>query len=161
MSSLTYFSFYVNILYQSKGEIKVTNADFSNMHYDYYNNTPSYVKEIIDLLSEEVSDTEKMIIPAIYNYILNNVQIEKKREVITVSRMFADKMEFTSCEEIADQARYIYRNFLKKMVFDMTNRERFFVIMNECIKVYVEYYSEKELLTSTANGIVKTTGNYR
>ncbi len=139
----------------------MTNVDFDNVYFDYYNNTPSYVREILNLLGDEVSDLDKLVIPAIYNFILNTYPIERKREVLYVSGMFLEKMELVPREEIVEQARYIYRTILKKMVFDMTNRERFFKIMNENVKIYVEYYSEKELLTSTSKGIVRTTGNYR
>ena len=139
----------------------MTNVDFDNVYFDYYNNTPSYVREMLNLLGDEVSDLDKLVVPAIYNFILNTYPIERKREVLYVSGMFIEKMELVPREEIVEQARYIYRTILKKMVFDMTNRERFFKIMNENVKIYVEYYSEKELLTSTSKGIVKTTGNYR
>ncbi len=131
-------------------------------YYDYYNGVPSYVKQIINVLPEGVvSNDVKEIIISIYNYMLNSASVAKKQEVVYVSSKFVEKMGLVPEEEILYQAGYIYNTFLKSMVHQMINRERIFNAMNECVKIYVGYYSEKEMLISTPTGIKREVGSYR
>ena len=139
------------------------NNSFENIYYDYFTNTSSYVKTIFDLLprSEEVM-RDKSIIRALYNYIMNNASDTKKIEVSYVSSMFYDEISLLSKEEAYKQAEYLYNNFLKKMIYDSINREKFFDIMNECVKVFVGFYSEyQDVSINSIDGIKIKRGNYR
>ena len=138
----------------------MTIDDFENPFHDYYEKEPSYVKEMLDLLGDNVSSEDKMYLKAFYNLYMNSLSMSKKNEIIYVSRLFMDKMELVSSEEIERQADYLYHTFMQQMKFDSINRQKFFDIMNECTKVFVGYYKEDELLRSTSNGIVREKGTY-
>ena len=119
------------------------NNNFRNISFNYYLNTSSYVKTILDILPEEkVSKKKKAIIIEIFNYLLNDLKEEELKDVIKVSDMFNEKLMISSNKEIMLQINYIYYNFLEKMIFDANNRKLYFNIMNECIKVYVDYYKD-------------------
>ena len=119
------------------------NKDFNNISFNYYLNTSSYVKTILDILPEKkVSNRKKALIMEIYNYLLNNLSEEELNTIVTVSERFNERLVNSSNNEIMMQVNYIYENFLEKMLFDSYNRKRYFDIMNECIKVYTGYYQE-------------------
>jgi len=161
MSYLTYFFLCDKILCQMRGEIDM-NSIYNNEYFDYYNNTSSYVKIILDLIPSELISTEKKdIIKEIYNYILNNLNDLKKAEVICVSSMFREKIGNVNEEEIMKQAAFMYNNFIVKMLYDSINRDRIFDIMNECVKLYSGYYTEGEFIISSINGIKKEKCCYR
>lgn len=112
------------------------NNDFENISYNYYLNTTSYVKTILDFLpDEQVSKEKKAIIMEIYNYLLNGVNKEELSDIIKVSEKFNDQLITMSNQDIMIQVEFIYRNFLDKMVFDSYNRKKYFDNMNECVKL--------------------------
>ena len=116
--------------------------ELDNLYYDYFSNTTSYVKTILDMLPEsKVSMAKKSIIKELYNYFLNNYSEEKIKEIASISVLYIEKMAVSSPEEIAMNAEYIYNNFLEKIIFDSRNRDKIFNIMNESMKVYVEYFN--------------------
>ena len=112
------------------------NNDFENISYNYYLNTTSYVKTILDFLpDEQVSKEKKAIIMEIYNYLLNGVNKEELSDIIKVSEKFNDQLITMSNQDIMIQVEFIYRNFLDKMVFDSYNRKKYLDNMNECVKL--------------------------
>lgn len=118
------------------------NKDFNNVQYDYYSNNASYVKMIMDMIPEnKVKNLKRQIIKDLYNYLLNNMNERKISEIISVSSMFREKISVSDLESIARHVEYIYVTFLDRIIFDSTNREKIFDIMNESMKVYVGYYS--------------------
>ncbi len=133
------------------------NKDFNSVSYDYFSNTSSYVKTILDMLPEsKVSMEKKIIIKELYNYFLNQFDEEKIKEIATISSMFREKIALSSLEATARHAEYMYVNFLDKIIFDSINRERIFDIMNESMKVYVEYFTKyQEKSVNRQNNIVK------
>ena len=119
------------------------NKEFDNITFDYYSNTASYVKMIVEMLPEgKVSSTKKWVIKEIYNFFLNHFNADKKNEIACISGMFREKISISNMEDIAKYADYIYSNFIENIIFDSINREKIFDIMNESMKVYVGYYSE-------------------
>ena len=118
---------------------------FNDISFNYYLNTATYVKTILDILPEsEVSNKKKAVIMELFNLILNSQDKSKIDEVLQLSRKFDENLALSSNNEIMLQANYIYSNFLEKMLFDSFNREIYFQIMNECVKVYCGYYHELE-----------------
>ena len=137
------------------------NNDFDSIRYDYYKNTSSYVKMILDMLPEsKVSFEKKQIIKELYNYFMNSFTEEKIKEISTISALFREKVAVSSLESVARNAEYIYVNFLDKIIFDSINRNRFFDIMNECMKVYVGYYSEYNKNNQFNYDTVEVESNY-
>ncbi len=117
--------------------------NFNDLSFNYYVNTSSYVKTILDILPEEkISKKKKAIIIEIFNYIMSNISEDEINEVMVVSNLFNQKLELLSNKEIMFQLEYLYRNFLEKMLFDSYNRMTYFSIMNECVKVFAGYYEE-------------------
>lgn len=136
--------------------------DINNSNFDYYNNTRSYFKTIIDMVpSDALSNEKKDILALIYNYILNNFNSIKKTEISYVTAMFMEKVSTSSIEEINKQVDYIFNNFIIKILYDGVNREKIFDIMNECVKLYVGYYSDYEIITANVNGVTKEKCCYR
>lgn len=130
------------------------NNNFENIYFDYYTNG-SYVKTILSLLPNDKDTLQnKSIIKLLYNYILNNVDDVKRMEISYVSSLFNNQISLLSSEETYKQAEYLYNNFLKKMIYDSINREKFFDIMNECVKVFVGFYSEyQDISINSVEGI--------
>ena len=127
------------------------NMELNDLYYDYFSNTTSYVKTILDMLSEDkVSLKKRLIIKELYNYFLNKYSEEKIKEIASISALYQEKIALSNPTEIAMNAEYIYTNFLEKIIFDSRNREKIFDIMNESMKVYVEYFN---------NNINKTENN--
>ena len=117
------------------------NNEFERISFDYYTNTSSYVKMIVDMMPvSRVSNEKKAIIKELYNYYLNHANEELVKEIIMVSGLFREKVALSDLNTIAKQVEYIYLNFLDRIVFDSINRNKMFEIMNECIKVFVGYY---------------------
>ena len=116
--------------------------DFDSISYDYYSNTSSYVKLILDMLPEsKFSMQKKQAFKELYNYFLNHYDDEKINEISVISSMFREKLSILSLDTIARDVEYICVTFLDKIIFDSTNRDKIFNIMNETMKVYVGYYS--------------------
>ena len=117
------------------------NNEFERISFDYYTNTSSYVKMIVDMMPvSRVSNEKKAIIKELYNYYLNHANEELVKEIIMVSGLFREKVALSDLNTIAKQVEYIYLNFLDKIFFNSINRNKMFEIMNECIKVFVGYY---------------------
>lgn len=117
--------------------------NFDDISFNYYLNTTSYVKTILDILPEKkVSKEKKALIMEIYNYILSNLSENELSNIVIVSEKFNEKLTYCSNQEIMLQVEYLYKNFLEKMLFDSCNRKIYFDIMNECVKVYTGYYQE-------------------
>lgn len=139
------------------------NENSYNKYFDYFSNNTSYVRTILNMLPEEkASKQDKALIITLYNYILNNLSAEKRRELLYVSTLFNDKVSMHENSETAyKQAEYMYDNFLTKIISDSVNRGKFFDIMNECIKTYVGFYSEYQVVISSPNDIKIEKGHYR
>ncbi len=119
------------------------NNNFKDISFNYYSNTASYVKTILNILPEEkVSQEKKAIIIEIYNYLISNLSESELKDIIKVSEMFNEKLSVLSNQEIMTQVNFIYHSFLEKILFDSYNREMYFNIMNECVKVCSGYYQE-------------------
>ena len=122
------------------------NRNFDSISYDYYSNTTSYVKIILEMLPDKkVSQMKKQIVKELYNFFLNHFSDDKIREISKVSSMFRDKISVSNPQETAILVNYIYDNFLDKIIFDSINRSRFFDVMNESLKIYTGYYSEYQI----------------
>ncbi len=137
------------------------NTNFDSIRYNYYANSSSYVKMILDMLPEsKVSAEKKQIIKELYNYFMSNFTEDKIKEIATVSAMFREKVAVSSLDSITKNAEYIYVNFLDKIIFDSINRNKYFDIMNECMKVYVGYYSEYNKNNQFVYDDVELESNY-
>lgn len=139
------------------------NNSFDKIYFDYYTNTESYVKAILDFVpNDNKTILNKNIIKTLYNYFLNTASDDKRLEISYISSLFYDQMNALSKEEISKQADYIYNNFLKKMIYDSINRQKLFDIMNECVKVFVGYYSEyQDIRINSVDGVKIEKGSYR
>ena len=112
-----------------------------NISFDYYSNSPSYIKMIVDMIpNSRASNEKKYVIRELYNYYMNHSTEQKINEMLMVSSLFREKVAISDLSIIARQVEYIYTNFLDRIIFDSINRDKMFEIMNECIKVFVGYY---------------------
>ncbi len=119
------------------------NMEFDKISFDYYNNTPSYIKMIVDMLPESrLSNEKKVIIKDLYNYLLATSNDAKINEIIKVSRLFREKIALSDLNSIAKQVDYIYATFFNKLIFDSINRKKVFDIMTGCVGVYSGFYDE-------------------
>ena len=119
------------------------NTMFNKIQYDYYSNTSSYVKMILDMLPESMASIQKkLVIKELYNYFLNHFDEEKIREISTISKLFREKISVSSLEDTANFVNFVCKNYLDKIVFDSANREIIFNIFNDSMKVYVGYFTE-------------------
>ena len=115
--------------------------DLNDISYDYYTNTISYVKMILNNMNNIDNIEEiKYIIKAIYNFLLSDFNNEKIEEICTVSLLFESKLSKLPKNESKRIINYIYKNYIEKMIFDYYGRNEIFEEMNENIKSYVGYY---------------------
>ena len=115
--------------------------NFGEKSFDYYNNTFSYVKMILNNISKNKEmNTEKDCLQKIYNFIMrdyNKIQIE---EMCIVSLLFEAKMNKLNKYEAKNKMSFIYNNYLEKMIYDFYGRNDIFEEMNKYVKSYVGYY---------------------
>ena len=117
------------------------NKNINDLLFDYFSNTKTYVRTILDILpEEEVPSRKKAIIIELFNCMLYTLSQEELKEIVNISRLYNEQIALKSSNEVLVQARFIYKNFLDKMLFDSSNRRLYFGIMNECIKVSADYY---------------------
>ena len=128
------------------------NMEFDKISFDYYNNAPSYIKMIVDMLPEsKLSNEKRVIIRDLYNYYLATSNDAKINEIIKVSRLFREKISLSDLNSIAKQVDYIYATFFNKIIFDSINRQAVFDIMTGCVGVYSGFYDEysKDMYSSS------------
>ena len=131
------------ILYLACQGDYMNNQSMNDISFNYFLNTTSYVKAVLNILpDEEVSVQKKALIMELFNYILSTLDKSEIIEIVRISRIFNEQLVLESSKDALIQAKYIYKNFLEKMLFDSFNREIYFDIMNRCIKVYIGYYKE-------------------
>ena len=119
------------------------NQEFNKISFDYYNNAPSYIKMIVDMLPESrLSNQKKIIIRDLYNYYLTTSNKAKINEIIKISRLFREKIALSDLNSVAKQVDYICATFFNKIIFDSINRQTIFDIMTGCVGVYSGFYDE-------------------
>ncbi len=76
------------------------NNGFNTMQYDYYSNTQSYIKMILDILPESmISIEKKQVIKELYNFYLNRFSEEKIKEILAISSMFREKIAVSNLND--------------------------------------------------------------
>ena len=85
------------------------NNNFDKVMYDYYSNTSSYVKLIMDMMPESrASKEKKYVVKELYNYFLNRMDEEKIKEISIISNLFREQISISSLEDIAKIVDFIY-----------------------------------------------------
>ena len=130
---------------------------------DYYTNTKSYIKTIIDLLPNGViTEEEKDAVKMLYNYFMHKADEKKRNEIKYISAAFCNKLNEMSDAEILLMVNYFYSYFIRNMIYDFVNRDKLFDVMNESIKVIVGFYSAYQSICFDNSGEVNiTVGSYR
>ncbi len=124
------------------------NTSFEKLYYDYYANTSSYVKKIVDLIpNDREYEDKKSAIQVIYNYLLNTAHQPERENISRLSYLFNEKMEYLPQEEVLKRTKYYFDTFFNSMIHDSINREKIFNILNDCIEVYVRYYPSYQGVT--------------
>ena len=130
--------------------------------YDYYKETPSYVKTVIDKIPEGSISMEKIsIIKYLYNKYLSELDAKKIEEIIETSRLFSAKLDNISPKSVSLQVEYIYRTFLDALVFNPYNRGLTFQVMNECVKVFSGYYDKYNIANESCVQLSSNVGKIR
>ena len=125
------------------------NNNFEKVEFDYFSNSPSYLRMILEMLPEcMVSTQKKHMIRTIYNNILNRSNENDIKEIAVISILFRDKLSTTSLDDIVRFVKYIYELYIEKMLSDVTNRGSIFDTLNDCMKLYVGYLSFNLLIIS-------------
>ena len=129
--------------------------------YDYYLKAPSYLRYIMDMLPEKlISDEKKYIISRIYNDYLNHAPEEKVRETIKISSMFREKLSVSNMNDIAKFVDYIHSFYLNRIIFETTNRDKFFDNITENVKVFTGCYDLKNIDSMNNNSEYDNMSNY-
>ena len=120
------------------------NFELESIAFDYYDNAPSYVKMIVDMLPEsKMSNDKKYIVKELYNFYLNHSSDDKIEDVISASRLFREKITIADFDSLVNFVNYIHNIFLDHIIFgSMDDRCVIFDTMNENIKLYSGYYDE-------------------
>ena len=115
--------------------------NIDNMFYDYYSNTETYLKTILNILTEEqVSSDKRRVLIKQFNYEMGMLNEDELESIILASRLFSEKLALFPKEYAIYQALEIYNTFLQNMLFDSAHLKKYFDVMNECIKVKADYY---------------------
>jgi hypothetical protein len=121
--------------------IIVKNMDFNKINYDYYSNTSSYIKMILEVLPESmVSTGKKQVVKELFNFYMNRFGEEKIKEISAISSMFREKIAVSNLDDIARHVEFLYVTFIEGIIYDSANREMLFDTLNETMKAYVGYY---------------------
>ena len=119
------------------------NKTLDNVEFDYYLNTPSYVKMIVDMLPE-VSNQMKQVVRELYNYYMNRFDGSKINEIVNISSKYEDKLSSSNLEMASKYAEFIYENFINQFVFDQAHRLEIFDVMHENVRLHVGCYQKKQ-----------------
>ena len=84
------------------------NKEFNSISYDYYSNTASYVRMILEMLPEgKVSPKKKIIIKELYNFFLNHFDADKISEIASITAMFREKISVSDMTNIVNHRRWL------------------------------------------------------
>ncbi len=115
--------------------------NLSNISFDYYDETISYVKMIMKRLKNEDNIEEKeYIVKKIYNYLLSSYSSEMIEELVTTSLLFESRLNKMKPVNASILVQSIYKNYLEKLIFNYYDRENVFEEMNEEVKSLVGFY---------------------
>ena len=121
----------------------MNNKSINEILFKYILNSTSYIRTLLTILpEEEVSTSEKAVINEIFNLIIKTLSEKELKNITEISNLFESRLSLMSHEDALIQARYIYKTFLRRMMFESSNRRLYFDIMNECIKASTGYYQE-------------------
>ena len=115
--------------------------NLSNISFDYYDETISYVKMIMKRLKNEDNiDEKEYIVKKIYNYLLSSYSSEMIEELVTTSLLFESRLNKMKPVNASILVQSIYKNYLEKLIFNYYDRENVFEEMNEEVKSIVGFY---------------------
>ena len=116
------------------------NKNFERVEYDYFTNSPSYVRMILEMLPECVMPTsEKVSIKNMYNSYLNSYDESEIKEIATVSLMFREKINNISLAQLITFAQRAYELYFEEMLVPGANRGIIFDKLNDSMKLFVDY----------------------
>ena len=116
------------------------NKSFERVEYDYFTNSPSYVRMILEMLPECVMPTsEKVYIKNMYNSYLNSYDESEIKEIATVSLMFREKINNISLAQLITFAQRAYELYFEEMLVPGANRGIIFDKLNDSMKLFVDY----------------------
>ena len=116
------------------------NKSFERVEYDYFTNSPSYVRMILEMLPECVMPTsEKVSIKNMYNSYLNSYDESEIKEIATVSLMFREKINNISLAQLITFAQRAYELYFEEMLVPGANRGIIFDKLNDSMKLFVDY----------------------
>ena len=120
---------------------------FESVKYDYYTNTSSYIKMILEELPESsFSYEKKQIVKDIFNHFMNEYNKTLAPEMNSVTGLYREVVDNNSKEVVANNVEFFRLRFLEPLIFaPIFNRLRIFIAMHEFIKVSVGYYTDYQL----------------
>lgn len=132
---------------------------FESIEKDYYLNSPSFVKTIVDSLPEGmISEEKKQIVKMLYNYYMNRFDKEKVDEVINASVKYEDKAIASDYETLSRYTNYMYEFFIDSFVKDSYHRVEIFDVMLKNISLYVgSYQAQREEFKYTFSEVKSAT----
>ena len=127
----------------------MNSTDINKISFDNLLANSTYVNTVLDNLPEDIVSSEKKTgIIHIFKYLLKGLSEKELDEIMSISRLYKEKMEDASSEYAFIHAMYIYDTFLEKMLFDSSVWKKCFNIMNENIKISVDYQKSKDFASS-------------
>ena len=129
------------------------NKNIENVEYDYFSNSPSYVRTILDMLPENIVPTsKKRIIRDIYNRFLNISSENEIREITAISILFDKKIKNTRFDELLRLIKFTYEIYIERMLNKSCDCGMLFDQLKDSMRSYVDYQSyvnELEGVSST------------
>ena len=120
--------------------------EFKKISFDYYNDAPSYIKLIIDMIPEKMmSNEKKMIIRDLYNFYMNQYSPEKIEQIVQISKLFRDKMElavFGDMQSLAVFVESVKLVYFDRLIINASSRSEIFDELFNHIKVTSGFYDE-------------------
>ena len=116
--------------------------------FDYYLNTPCFLKMILDILPEpEVSQEARLLARDAYNKILNNSSVREIVEISTVSQALWNKIQCSSASELVRFASLAYENYIVGLLRDSAYLGPIFDGLKDSVKLFASDFVREYVLT--------------
>ena len=111
-----------------------------NNIFDYYNNWPSYVKIILDMIPDGIiSIGTKSKFRNMYNQVLANSSADEISDIITSSALFGAKISRYNDIDAFNTLEHIYNIYMVRILNDLSAFDK----LNDYIKSFVNDYVEE------------------
>ena len=91
--------------------------------FDYYNNSFSFVKYIMNNINSSKKNLESLVVSDIFNNIVNDMDSQKIYEMIIYSSLFEKKVNEINSKDKKNIINNLYELYIQPMILNYVNNE--------------------------------------